>query len=140
MSSELCTRASDANGNNKGAALVKTRDIHACVEGRYSPRLGKPDFYVWRTCSWGETGGGGGASSPATGKSCLSIHTCVQGRPSKTWNCSRSGITIVSPMASSSSTVYLCISSYIAVKIIWIYDLFMEKRFKVLDLLIIEFL
>jgi len=98
---ELYTRVSDANGANKGAALVKTPSIYACVEGRYSLCLGKPDFYVWRTCSREERRGGG-ISSPATGKSCLPIHTCVQGRPSKTWNCNRSGITIVSPMASPS--------------------------------------
>lgn len=117
--------ASDANGSNKSAPLIKTR-VHACVERRYSLRLGKPDFYVWRTCSRGEAGGRGGASSLATGKSCLPIHTCVQGRPRREIAVDPELSLWVQWLLVRRRTIYLYVSLRITARVTCIYD---RKRF-----------
>lgn len=75
-------RISDANGANKGAALIKTTGICSCIEERLfaSRKVGFLRAKRARLLREYE-GEGEGASSPATGKSCLPIYTCVQGRP-----------------------------------------------------------
>lgn len=79
---ELCTRASDANSANKGTALVKTPKVFTRVSKRDTLRTSENRIFTCEERAREER-----QEEEVPLHRLLenpAIHTCVQGRPSKT--------------------------------------------------------